>query len=93
MRSYCIFIFLLENCFQPTPVANGSISSTEMLSDPYAYKYNVSVHGYRISSNITFECDPEYILSGPDTVTCQTNGTWSSGPTCTVFDGNIHICP
>ena len=64
-----------------------------MLSDPYTYKYNTSVHGYRISSNITFECDPEYILSGSDTITCQPNGTWSSGPAYTVFDGNIYICP
>ena len=27
MRLYCLFIFLLENCVQPTPLVNGNISS------------------------------------------------------------------
>ena len=82
----------LGNCFQPTPLANGNISSTEILSDYFSYKYNISVHGYRISSNITFECDPEYVLKGSDTITCQKNGTWSPGPTCKpVGKSHIHI--
>ena len=55
--------------------------------------------GYRISSNITFECDPEYVLKGSDTITCQKmehgvqvpRVNQLASPTYTLHDSNIHI--
>ncbi|NXJ11500.1 C4BPA protein, partial [Odontophorus gujanensis] len=38
---------------------------------------------YTYGSAVTFECDPDYVMSGADTITCQENSTWyPPKPTC-----------
>ena len=87
-----MFIFLLENCFEPTLPANSIISSTATPVYPRDFdSYNTSVEGYRISSRVTFRCKAGYALSGPDIITCKTNRAWSPGPTCTDIRGNLNI--
>ena len=32
------------------------------------------------AATVTFECPPEYVLTGPNTTTCMRNGKWVPDP-------------
>ncbi|XP_076997754.1 sushi, von Willebrand factor type A, EGF and pentraxin domain-containing protein 1 isoform X2 [Tamandua tetradactyla] len=55
------------SCKKPNPVTNGSIKGSN----------------YTYLSMLSYECDPGYVLKGPERRTCQKNKNW---------DGNEPVC-
>ena len=46
---------------------------------------------YSIGSTVTVACKEDFEMSGPTTMTCQTDGTWTESPKCKKI-GNQSIC-
>ena len=45
-----------------------------------------------IGSSLTFSCGQGYTLTGPTTIACQTDGSWSgSVPSCVEGEGEV-VC-
>ena len=74
-----IIIFTSAYCTIPDAPENGS----------YITEYEIQqVPG----SSISFECESEFRLSGPSTITCQDDGTWNpSPPRCESIFGNLYF--
>ena len=74
----------IRKCYGPTLPANANVSSI------YISKPNNS-SGYPLGTNVTFECNTGYELSGQGIITCQADEKWSAGPTCKAGNGNVMI--
>ena len=58
-----------KECGHPGEPAGGSLGSSEILFYP--------------GEEVTFTCQPGYILTGPDRRHCREDGTWSDSlPSC-----------
>ena len=58
-----------KECGHPGEPAGGSLGSSEILFYP--------------GEEVTFTCQPGYILTGPDRRQCREDGTWSDYlPSC-----------
>ena len=42
----------------------------------------VTTNGTEVGHTASYFCENGYVLIGNDTVTCQSNGTWSEPPIC-----------
>ncbi|KAM6398966.1 membrane cofactor protein-like isoform 2-T2 [Rhynochetos jubatus] len=50
-----------------------------------------SSYGYM--DTVVFECDPGYVLIGPEVITCGENGAWSPKPTCEKIAEDVCSAP
>ena len=41
---------------------------------------NATLTGYSVGDNITYNCNPGFETEGAETITCQSDGTWSDNP-------------
>ncbi|XP_009877790.1 PREDICTED: C4b-binding protein alpha chain-like, partial [Apaloderma vittatum] len=48
---------------------------------------------YIYKDSVTFECDPGYLLVGPQVITCEENNNWSSKPTCKLLSQGVCEAP
>ena len=62
-----IFTFLSSECLDLAYPEHGNVEYT----DPPEYE-----------SEALYSCDSGFFVNGPETVTCQWDGTWSDTPTC-----------
>ena len=59
------------------------IVQCDALSNPANGNVNTNGTGFDIYDTATYFCDNGYDLIGDDTITCQSDGSWSgSPPTC-----------
>ena len=62
---YNIFVFYVVNCQEPT-IENGKVNCS--LGDDGIYSFE---------DTCTVTCNSGYTLTGSDTRTCQSNGSWN----------------
>ncbi|KAK3089225.1 hypothetical protein FSP39_001900 [Pinctada imbricata] len=57
-------------CGPPPTIQNGVI------------KGDMGPYGVTVGSNVTYECNGGFTMSSAETITCQTDGMWSTPPSC-----------
>ena len=65
---YCLYYNTAVDCGPPPSVTNGSPGTPTSTT---------------FRGTVTYSCDSGYSQSGVATVTCLSDGSWSTTPTCT----------
>ena len=72
----------IRQCYKPIPPANAKESSVSRPNSSSVYP---------LGTNVTFECNTGYVISGQAAITCQGHQTWSAAPTCNQGNGTLLI--
>ena len=78
MSDFENIFFQGKECGQPGEPAHGRLVSTEILFYP--------------GEEVTYTCDPGYVLAGSERRLCGEDGTWSGGlPSCSEWPKLVTI--
>lgn len=74
---------LCKNSFLSTLFICVASQCPPLPETPNAKQTILSGGGRSYGTIVRFDCDPGYVRSGPPTLLCMSNGTWSGDvPTC-----------